>query len=101
MARLLSTEARLEETLRHAREAAAALVASARDTAAAHEAALAAELEALGRGLETTIADEQHRQEEELTQSARQDSRRFDEAGSDQIEALAHYVVDRVIGAEP
>ena len=101
MARLLSTEARLEETLRHAREEAAGLVTSARDAAAAKEAALATDLEALRAGIETAIAAEQHRQEQELAEAARREARRFDETGPEQIETLARYVVERVIGAEP
>jgi hypothetical protein len=100
LARLLSTEGRLEDTLRRAREEAAGLVAGAREAAAAREAALAADLAALGRGLETTIADERHRQEQELTESAQQEARAYDETGPDRIEALARYVVERVIGAE-
>lgn len=77
------------------------MIAAARAAAAAREAALAADLDALGRTLETSIADERRRQEEELTRSAQQEARAFDEAGPDRIEALARYVVERVIGAEP
>lgn len=101
LARLLATEARLEETLHHAREEAAGMVASARATAEAREAALTTDLEALGRTLETSIAEERRRQEEELAESARQEARAFDEASPDRIEALARFVVERVIGAGP
>lgn len=101
LARLLDTEARLEEMLRHAREEAAGLVAHARAAAAEREAALAADLEALGRTLEASIAEERHRHEEKLADSARREAQAFDEAGPDRIEALARYVVERVIGAEP
>jgi hypothetical protein len=101
LARLLSTEARLEEKLRRAREEAAGLVTAARDAAQAREAALAAELETLGRQLEVTIADERQRQERELAESARAQVQRFDQASPEEIEALARYVVERLIGAEP
>ena len=101
MARLLETEARLEEMLRRAREEAAALVTTAREAAAAREAALAAELDALSEQLEATIADERHRQERELVESARREALRFDQTSPEQIEALARYVVERVIGVEP
>lgn len=101
LARLLSTEARLEALIRNAREEAAGVVAGAREAAAAGEAALTADIEALGRALEATIAGERHRQQEALTESARREVLRFDDAGPDQIEALARYVVERVIGAEP
>lgn len=101
LARLLSTETRLEETLRHTGEEAAALVARALEGAAAREAALTADLEELGHELETSIAEERRRHEEELAESARQEARAFDEAGPERIEALARYVVERVIGAGP
>jgi vacuolar-type H+-ATPase subunit H len=101
LARLLSTEERLEATLRQAREEAVRLVTNARDAATTKEASLVADLEALVRSLETTIGDEQRRKAQELAESAQQEIRRFDESGSDRIEILARYVVDRVIGAEP
>lgn len=101
LARLLDTEARLEETLRRARDEGAGMIAAARAAAAARDAALTSDLEALGRTLETSIAEERRRQEATLAESARQDARAFDEAGPERIEALARYVVERVIGAEP
>jgi len=101
LARLLNTEARLDDVLRQARDEAAGLVASARDRAAAREAALAAALDALVGELETVIEAERRHQHEEIVESARQQARAFDEAGAAQIDALAHYVVDRVIGVEP
>jgi hypothetical protein len=101
LARLLDTEGRLEEALRSAREEAAALVARAREAAAAREAALTADIERLGRTLESSVAEEQHRQEHDLAEAARREARAFDETGPEQIETLARYVVERVIGAEP
>jgi sugar phosphate isomerase/epimerase len=101
LAQLLEAEARLEEMLRRAREEAAGLLTSAREATAAREAALAAELDALSHQLEATIADERHRQEQDLVESARREALRFDQTGPEQIEALARYVVERVIGVEP
>jgi hypothetical protein len=101
LARLLDTEARLEEALRHTREEAAGLVARAREAAAAREATLTADIERLGRELETSIAEERRRHEEELAESARREARVFDEAGPDRIQVLARFVVERVIGAGP
>jgi hypothetical protein len=87
--------------LHRAREESATLVANAREAAAARDAALTADLEALAHELETTIADERHRQEEALKEAAQKEALRFDETGPEQLEALAGYVVERVIGVEP
>jgi hypothetical protein len=77
-----------------------ALVAAARETATAREAALAAELAADGRRLERAVADERRRREAELARDAERQVRLFDELGADRVAALAREVVDRVIGAE-
>jgi vacuolar-type H+-ATPase subunit H len=101
LARLLSTEARLEQLLRRAHDEAEALVTAARDAAQAREAALTAEVETLGRKLAATIGEERQRQERELAESGNAQVRRFDEVSAGEIEVLARYVVERVIGAEP
>ena len=87
--------------VRHARDEAAGLVARARDAAAAKDASLAADLEALVRELETAIAAERQLQERGLAESAQREARAFDDTSPDEVAALARHVVERVIGAEP
>ena len=99
LTRLLSTEARLEQRLRDAQEEAAALVAGARERAAAREASLAAELEAEERRLDAAIAEDRRRREAEVAERAVSEARAFDAMGDDRIQALARFVVERVIGA--
>ncbi len=101
LARLLETEQRLEEIVVRAREEAAALVTRAREEAAAREAAVATEFEAGLRELEAGIAAERQSRETELTAATRQEAHRFDAVGADRVNALARYVVARVIGAKP
>ena len=101
LSRLLATERRLEEMIEHARQEAAALVSRAREEAAAREAAVATEFEAGLRALEAGIAAERQRRETELAEAMRQDAQRFDSLDSDRVDALARYVVARVIGVRP
>ena len=101
LARLLDSEARLEEMLCGARAQAAGLVTAARDAAAAREAALTSNLDAICHELEVTIEDERQRQEQEVAEAARRDAVRFEQTSPEQIEALAHYVVERVVGVDP
>jgi hypothetical protein len=101
LAQLLATEQRLEAMVMRAKDQAAALVATARAEAAAREATVATELEAGLRELEARIAADQGRREEELAETMRQETRSFDEVGADRVEALARYVVARIIGAAP
>jgi hypothetical protein len=101
LARLLATERRLEEAVARAREEAAALVARAREDAAAREGAAVAEFAAASRRLEATITAEQRRREVELAAQQRAEVERFNAVSADRVDALARYVVARVIGAEP
>lgn len=100
LTRLLETEARLEESLRHAREEATRLVTKARSAAQAREAALGAELDTAARRLETKIAAERQRAEREIADAARQEVARFEAVPVERIAALARRVVQRVIGGE-
>lgn len=98
---MLSTEARLEELLRRAQEEAAKLVTTARDTAAARESTFTAQLAEHVSQLERDVAGERSRREAELREAASQEAARFHAVQGEQVQALARYVVDRVIGAAP
>ena len=101
LARLLKTEARLDEVLRRAQEESAALVAAARSKAADREASLAVEIETEGRRLEADIASERARRETEVADATRHGVQRFEAVTADDVEVFAKYVVDRVIGTPP
>ncbi|HXQ30140.1 MAG TPA: hypothetical protein VN848_12840 [Gemmatimonadales bacterium] len=101
LARLLKTEARLDEVLRQAGEQSATLVAEARSKAAAREATLALEIETESRRLEAEIASERARREMEVADATRRGVQRFEAVTAGDVEVLAKYVVDRVIGTPP
>jgi vacuolar-type H+-ATPase subunit H len=101
LARLLKTEAQLDEALRRAQEEAAALVAAARTKAAEHEAALGAEIEAETKKLEAEVTSDRGRREAEVSESTTRGVRAFEGVTADQVEVLARYVVARVIGTPP
>jgi hypothetical protein len=101
LARLLETERRLEEIVAGARDEAAALVTRAREDAAAREAAVATEFAGALREIEAGIAAERQRREGELAETMGAEARRFDAIGAERVDALAHYVIARVIGVEP
>jgi hypothetical protein len=84
--------------LHRARQEAAVLVMSAKEAAAAREAALAANVDAICDQLEATIEAERQRQEREVAQAAQREAWRFDQTGPEQIDGLARYVVERAIG---
>jgi vacuolar-type H+-ATPase subunit H len=101
LARLLDTEARLEQVLQHARDEATRLVAEAREAARACEAALGAELEAAAQRLAAEIAGERDRAAVEITAAARRDTERLAAVTGERIRDLARRVVERVIGGTP
>jgi hypothetical protein len=101
LARLLETEARLEEMLRGTREEATGLVAAAREAAVAREAALAAQVEADGRRLEETLHADYERRVADAAAAAGREAERLDRVGDEQVAVLARHVVSRVIGTVP
>jgi hypothetical protein len=101
LAQLLATEQRLEAMVVRAKDEATALVAAARAEAAARDADGATELDAGLRKLEAGVAADRLRREAELAETMRREAQFFDDVGAHRVEALARYVVARVIGAAP
>lgn len=100
LSRLVETEARLETILASARVDGARRIAVAQDAAQARDAALAAELETAGRGLEAEIAAERARREAEITAAGRRDAERYDRVTAEGIAALARDVVRQLVRGE-
>jgi hypothetical protein len=101
LARLLETEAQLEEMLRRTREEATRLVAAAGEAAVAREAALTAQVGADARGLEETLQADYERRVTDASAAADRDVARLDRVEDDQVAVLARYMVSRVIGTAP
>ena len=101
LARLLSTEARLEEMLARARAEAGVLVSAAREAAGARDRELAARMTDEVARVERDVTEEQSHRETALRNEAAAEAARFAALSPAQIEGLARYVVRRVIGAEP
>jgi vacuolar-type H+-ATPase subunit H len=101
LARLLETEARLEERLHRARDEATRLVAAAREAAVACEATLAAQVEADARRLGETLHAEYERAAAAAAATAGQEAERLDAVTDARVAALARHAVSRVIGTEP
>lgn len=101
LARLLSTEARLEEMLTHARTEAAALVSAAREAAGARDQEFATRMADEVARVERDVTEERSRRETALRNEAAAEAARVAALSPAQIDGLARYVVRRVIGAEP
>lgn len=99
MARLLETEARLEERLRASREEAARLVADARIAADRLTAAVAAEVEAATARLTEQIVAERDRAAEAVAASARHDVARLEQVSEDRVAAVATKLARSLIAA--
>lgn len=97
LARLLETEARLEESLGEARTEAARLVAEAQAAARAREAALDAELDAEGRRLEGEIGAQRDRAQRDIAAAAQREAERYDAVPPARIGELARRVVQRLL----
>lgn len=101
LARLLETEARLEESLADARTEAARLVAEAQAAARTREAALDAELDALGRRLEAEIAAQRDAAQRDIAAAAQHEAERYDAVAPARIGELARRVVQRLLEGGP
>jgi len=95
--RLIETERRLDDMLRQARAAAAAIVQQARDAVARREAAVAAELAAAAGKAEATLAAERERVAAEIAAAARDQIARYDGVDEPRVQAAARLVVERLL----
>jgi len=101
LARLLATEQRLEQLVTDARARAETIIATARALAAKRESDMAAELAAATRQLESTLAAERAARQAELERQLAEDRLRFENVSATTIDAMAAYVVSRVVGSPP
>jgi len=97
MARLLATEVRLDAMLRQAQQEAEALVAAAREAAAALDASLETELAAAADRQAEEITADRARRESAIAVEAQASAARFTAIPPDQITRLSEVVVDRLL----
>ncbi len=95
--RLIETEQRLDDLLRHARDEAASIVQDAREAVARREAAVVAELAAAAARAEATLAAERERVAAEITAAARDQIARYDGVEEPRLQAAARLVVKRLL----
>ena len=98
LARLLSTEQRLEQLVVQARAEAARILADAQARAEARDTATRAELDRAVRDLTEGIATERAQRKSALEAALAGEAARFDAVTNERIAELARYVVRRVIG---
>lgn len=98
--RLIATEQRLDEKLRHAQEEATRLVAGARAAVAAREAELTAELAATAQRFAAETAAERERREREVHVEAAVQVKRYEGISPECVAGAARDVVDRLVAGE-
>jgi 16S rRNA C1402 (ribose-2'-O) methylase RsmI len=100
MARLLATEVRLDAMLRQAHQDAEALVAAAREAAAARDASLETELAAAADRQAEEITADRVRREAVIAVEAQASAARYTAIPPDQITRLSGVVVNRLLREE-
>ena len=98
LSRLLATETELDEMLEQTRREAAQVVADAHADAEKRIRLFEAELEAAERALRDRVDSERDDAIATVRSEARRVVGELDGLGADRVEALAEYVVERLIG---